>query len=72
MKDKLEGESVKLDPLPDGERNPVEYFLTCINEDKPIEGMCDPKFSRDVQEILEAGQISSENGKITKIPISRK
>ncbi|MEM2384973.1 MAG: Gfo/Idh/MocA family oxidoreductase [Candidatus Bathyarchaeia archaeon] len=66
---KPEGEVVKPDPLPEGERNAVEYFLTRIREDKPINGMCNPKFSRDVQEVLEAGLISSESGKAVKIPI---
>jgi predicted dehydrogenase len=61
-KDKQEGEAVKIDPLPQGERNAVEYFLTRIKENKPIEGMCDPRFSKDVQEVLEAGLISSKGG----------
>jgi predicted dehydrogenase len=71
-KDKPDGESIKLDPLPERERNPVEYFLTCVKENKPIDGMCDPKLSRDVQEVLEAGLISSDNCRVTKIPINRK
>jgi len=66
-----EGEIVKVDPLQQGERNAVEYFLTRIKEDKPIEGMCDPKFSRDVQEVLEAGLVSSESGAIVTVPLSR-
>ena len=69
-KDKQEGEVVKVDPLPQGERNAVEYFLTRIKEDRPIEGMCDPRFSRDVQEILEAGLTSSKSGTVTMIPLN--
>jgi len=69
-KDKQEGEAIAVDPLPQGERNAVEYFLTRIKEDRPIEGMCDPKFSRDVQEVLEAGLISSKSGTVTMIPLN--
>jgi predicted dehydrogenase len=69
-KDKQEGEAMKVDPLPQGERNAVEYFLTRIKEDRPIESMCNQKFSRDVQEILEAGLISSKSGTVTMIPLN--
>lgn len=69
-KDKQEGETVAVDPLPQGERNAVEYFLTRISQDKPVEGMCNPRFSRDVQEVLEAGLISSKSGKAVEIPLS--
>jgi len=68
-KDEPDGKVLKGDPLPEGERNAVEYFLTCIKEGKPIRGMCDPKLSRDVQEVLEAGLISLESGKVVKMPI---
>jgi len=69
-KDKQEGEATKVDPLPQGERNAVEYFLTRIKENKPVEGMCSPKFSRDVQEVLEAGLISSKSGTMAMIPLN--
>ena len=66
-KEHPEGKTVELDPLPEGERNAVEYFLTCVKEDKPIGGMCNPKLSRDVQEVLEAGIVSSENKKVVTL-----
>jgi len=69
-KDKQEGGTVVTDPLPQGQRNAVEYFLTRLNQDKPVEGMCDPRFSRDVQEVLEAGLISSKDGKAVPLPLS--
>jgi len=70
-KDKEEGEAIRVDLLPQGERNAVEYFLTRIKEDKPIDGMCDPRLSRDAQEILEAGLISSQSGTVTTVPLSK-
>jgi predicted dehydrogenase len=66
---KLKSEVIRVDPLPQEESNAVEYFLTRIEGDKIIGGMCDPKFSRDVQEVLEAGLISSEKGKVVAMPL---
>lgn len=68
-RDKQEGEVIEVDPLPRGEGNAVEYFLTCLKEEKPIDGMCNPKFSRDVQEVLEAGLVSSKSEIITSMPL---
>lgn len=68
--DRRDGEAIPVDPLPNGESNVVEYFLTSIAEDRPISGMCDPKFARDVQEVLEAGLISSHIDKPIAIPLS--
>jgi predicted dehydrogenase len=63
------GEIVDLPETSQGERNAVEYFLTCVKEDKPIEGLCSPGHSRDTQEILEAGIISSKTKTSVSIPI---
>jgi len=68
-KDKPEGRSAEMDPLPEGEANAVEYLLTRVKYDEPITGMCDPKLSRDCQEILEAGLIASEVGKAITLPL---
>jgi predicted dehydrogenase len=70
-KEKQDGEDIEVGPLPQGGRNAAEYFLTRIREDKPIEWMCDPKFSRDVQEVLEAGLISHRNGEVTSVPLGK-
>jgi predicted dehydrogenase len=71
-RDKVEGELVRTDPLPRGEGNAVEHFLTCVKEDRPIGGMCDPKLSRNAQEVLEAGLMSSMSGEVVTIPISKR
>lgn len=65
------GAEVEAPPLPVGRRNAVEYFLTRTREGKSIEGLCSPEFSRDVQEILEAGLISASTGKAVSLPISK-
>ena len=70
-RDKRGGESIETEPLPRGEGNAVEYFLTCLKEDRPIGGMCDPKLSRDAQEVLEAGLVSSRSGEVIAIPIGK-
>lgn len=70
-KDNLNGAPVAVDPLPAGEGNPVEYFLTRVTQDIPIEGLCNPKLSRDVQEVLEAGLMSSQSEKVVELPLHR-
>jgi len=41
-------------------KNATNYFLSCINKNLSIEGLCSPEVGRDAQEILEAGLISAE------------
>jgi len=60
---------VELPELPEGERNGAEYFLRCIKTGEEIEGMCNPRISRDAQEILEAGLLSVEKGRRIDLPL---
>jgi predicted dehydrogenase len=68
--DNPDGEEIQVDPLPKGESGPIEYFLTAVMKDKPIGGLCDPKVSRDAQEVMEAGLISAARGKVIPLPLS--
>jgi len=40
-------------PLPEGERNPAEYFLRCIRENRPPEGMVSPEIGYMAQYIVD-------------------
>jgi predicted dehydrogenase len=68
--DKPEGEEVAVDPLPQDESGPIEYFLTSVIKDKPVGGLCDPKLSRDAQEVMEAGLVAAARGKVISLPLS--
>lgn len=57
------------DPIPDGRRNAPEYLIHCIENEEPIDGLCCPKVSRDAQEILEAGLLSSDSGQVVNLPM---
>ena len=57
------------EPIPEGRRNAPEYLIHCIENEMPIEGLCCPKVSRDAQEILEAGLVSSDRGQVVNLPM---
>ena len=61
---------IEPDPLPAGRSTGPEYLVNCIESGSPIEGMCSAEVSRDAQEILEAGLISSNTGEEVKLPIN--
>jgi predicted dehydrogenase len=60
-----------IDPpeLPEGERTAVQYFLTCLENDRPIEGLVSMEVGRDTQEILEAGLRSELDGRTISLPL---
>jgi len=60
---------IEPEPLPVGRRNGPEYFITCLEEGKTVDGMCSAKVSRDAQEILEAGLISADTGQAVELPL---
>jgi predicted dehydrogenase len=59
-------------PLPEGERNAVEYFIASIRRERPIEGLVSPAVSRDAQEILEAAILSIGTGREIPLPLDGK
>jgi predicted dehydrogenase len=56
-------------PLPEGQRNAPEYFVSSILADRPIEGLVSPAVSRDAQEILEAALLSIRTGQEVALPL---
>jgi predicted dehydrogenase len=39
-------------PLPPDQQDGPTYFLSCVRDGRPVEGLCAPEVGRDVQEIL--------------------
>jgi predicted dehydrogenase len=64
-----DGVEVALPELPANLQSATAYFLNCIVEDLPVEGLCSARVGRDAQEILEAGLISSLEGKAMSLPL---
>lgn len=59
-------------PLPEGERNAPEYFITRIQQGQPLEGLVSPAVCRDAQEILEAAILSIRTGAEVPFPLDRR
>jgi predicted dehydrogenase len=55
-----EGFDQPVDELPEGERNGIEYTLTRLNKDLPIEGPLSPEVARIGQRIIETAIRSAE------------
>ncbi len=62
--------TIQPDPLPVGQRSGPEYFVHCIETGEEIEGLGNAQISRNAQEILEAGLISSNTGQEVRLPVS--
>lgn len=64
-----EPQQIDAPPLPEGQRNAPEYFISSIQADRPIEGLVSPTISRDAQEILEAALLSIRTGQEIALPL---
>lgn len=67
--DDPEGQILEAPELPEGERTAIGYFLTCLEQDRPIEGLVSMEVGRDTQEILEAGLISAREERAVSLPL---
>jgi predicted dehydrogenase len=50
-------------PLPAEATDGPTYFLTCVRDKRPIEGLLSPRLGRDVQEVLSAALWASTSGR---------
>lgn len=64
-----EGVEVDVPASPPHMTSASAYFLHCIANDLPIEGLCAAEVGRDAQEILEAGLISALDGAAISLPL---
>lgn len=61
--DRPEGYEVPVDELEPPLRNPVEYAIHCIEEDRPVEfGPLTPELCREAQRIVDTARLSAERG----------
>jgi predicted dehydrogenase len=65
---KADPETVAPTPLWAPDRHAPEYLIHCIENNVEPEGMCSMRVSRDAQEILEAGLVSSNTGRAVNWP----
>lgn len=56
-------------PVPPEKRNGVAYFIYCIRNDKPIEGLVSPEINVGVNEIIDAAKMSIRTGRAVTLPV---
>jgi predicted dehydrogenase len=54
-----EPHTIPADTLPPGKRNAIEYVLSCITENRPIEGPLDPALCLTAQRIVDTAALSA-------------
>lgn len=58
-----EGRQVEAPPLNAPNRNPIEYFLNCLEQELPVEGPLSIEISRIGQQIVDTGYESAKQGR---------
>lgn len=61
------GEDIPADPLGPPFENPIQYFVHCLREERPIEGPLSPKISRIGQQIVDSARLSARTGRTVKL-----
>ncbi|MSU48808.1 MAG: Gfo/Idh/MocA family oxidoreductase [Opitutus sp.] len=61
------GEEIPVDALEAPLQNPIQYFVHCIREGRPIEGPLSPKISRIGQQIIDSAVLSARLKKTVKL-----
>lgn len=59
-RDKPEQTPVKVDELPSGRTNPIEYLLTCLETGEPVEGPLSPDLCLTAQRIVDTAALSAQ------------
>ncbi len=59
-------ETLDLTPLPDDQREPIAYMVSCIRGNKPITGLTAIDINVDVIKIIDLAKISIKTGKAVK------
>lgn len=63
----LRGEDVPVDVLQAPFQDPIQYFVDCIREGRPIEGPLAPKIARIGQQIVDSAVLSARRKKTVKL-----
>ena len=61
------GEDIPVDRLDAPLQNPIQYFVHCITEGRPLEGPLSPKISRIGQQIVDSAVLSARLRKTVKL-----
>lgn len=64
-----EATTVAVDPLPTHYKSAPDYFTYCLLHDEPFSAIVSPEYSRDAQEILDAGLASMTSGTRISLPL---
>ena len=64
---KPEGYILKCEPLRAPERNPIEYFLHCIETNNALTGPLSPAISRIGQQIVDTAALSAREKRAVKL-----
>ncbi len=62
------GKPVETQPVPPEKRNGIAYFVYCIRNDKPIEGLVSASINVGVNEIIDAAKESIRTGRAVAMP----
>jgi predicted dehydrogenase len=63
-----DGKPIATQPAPPEKRNGVAYFLSCIRNDRPIEGPVSPAINAGVNEIIDAAKESIRTNRAVAMP----
>jgi predicted dehydrogenase len=66
--DNPDGKAVETQPVPPEKRNGVAYFLYCIRNNKPVEGLVSAAINVGVNEIIDAAKESIRTGRAVAMP----
>ena len=58
-REKPEGYELAVDELKFPQRNPIEYFLDCLEQNRPVEGPLSPEICRIGQQIVDSAALSA-------------
>src|SRR3712207_24343 len=64
-----DGEAINVPEPPAAERSSAAFFLHHLRTGKPITGLCSAEVGLMVQEVLEAGLLSAEQGTAVSLPL---
>lgn len=62
-----EGRDVPADPFEAPNRNPVEYYIDCLEQDRPVDGPLSPEIARIGQQIVDLAAASARDGKTYRL-----
>jgi predicted dehydrogenase len=61
------GADIAVDRLKPPFQDPIQYFVHCIREGRPVEGPLAPRIARIGQQIVDSARLSAELGKTVKL-----